>query len=796
MLALPALSGCSSLPKLDEALAHAKAQAQSSKIFAADGTLLKTLHAEENRENVALAVVPMHVREAVIAIEDERFYKHSGVDARAILRAFIVNKSSGRVVEGGSTITQQYIKNALVTSERTLRRKVEEAALAYQLEQKYTKDEILELYLNTVYFGEGAYGIEAAALTYFGVHAKNLDLAQGALLAGLIRSPVRYDPYVEPKVAVQRRNLVLGKMLELKYITPAAHAKAVHVKPKLQRRTIEKKFPAAYFVTWVESLIQKDPQFAVLGKTQADRTNALFKGGLRIYTTVDLKLQKVAEDTSRSILSYKGDPYNAFVGLDPSNGHVVAMVGGRDYFNTKDRYAKFNLATQARRQAGSAFKPFTLVAALEQGVSLNKIYRGGSSITVSRPGYPTWSTANYERISFGGSLTLREGTIKSVNVVYAQVVRDVGPKAVADVAKRMGITSPLTPFLPIALGVDGVSPLEMADAYATLANGGYHVPVTPITKITDANGKVVWQPKEEKKKALEPAVVALATDALADVIKRGTGRREQLGRPAAGKTGTSEEYHDAWFGGFTPRMVGISWVGFPQSESISMRPPRTRITVVGGSWPGAIWKGFMDAAHKGTPLDEFPYDVKEVVRVRVDTTRNCIALDYPLSPVVLDKYYMRGSEPTQSCTGGAPVVTGAAPDVVGKLQSVATELMHASGFEVTIRKIYCPTYPTGYVCRQSPAPGVAGTTSQAVLDVSDDSAVATVPMVLGDTSKQARTALESAGFTVAIHIVENNEGYEGCRQAAETRSGYVWLQMPCAGSTAGAGSLVHVYVNP
>ncbi|MCA1834454.1 MAG: PBP1A family penicillin-binding protein [Actinomycetota bacterium] len=795
LLALPALSGCSGVPKLEDALAHARAIAQSSKIFAADGTLLKTLHAEENRENIPLVDVPQHVRDAVIAIEDARFYKHSGLDARAILRAFVVNRSSGHVVEGGSTITQQYIKNALVSTERTLRRKLEEAALAYQLEQKYSKDEILELYLNTVYFGEGAYGIETAALTFFGVHAKRLDVPQGALLAGLIRSPVRYDPYVDPKIAIGRRNLVLQKMQEQGYLTMSAYSRAVRNKPRLRRLILEPKFPAPYFVTWVESLIQKDPQFAVLGKTQADRTNALFKGGLRIYTTVDLKLQKAAEEASRNILSYPGDPHNAFVGMDPSTGHVVAMVGGRDYFNVKDRYAKFNLATQARRQPGSSFKPFTLVAALEKGISLNKVYRGGSRVTIHIPGYETWSPRNYEGISFG-ALSLREGTVKSVNVVYAQVMQDVGPKAVVEVTKRMGITSTIRPFPSIALGTEGVSPLEMADAYSTLANGGYHVPVTPITKITDAKGNTVWQPKNlEKKLVVDPAIVALATDALSDVIKRGTGRKQQLGRPAGGKTGTSEEYHDAWFAGFTPHMVGISWVGFPQSESVSMRPPHTRITVFGGSWPGSIWKSFMMAAHEGLPIEQFPYDVKQVIRVRVDTTRNCIALEYPLSDVVVDRYYMRDRVPTESCTGGAPVVTGAAPDVVGKLQSVATELLHAAGFEVSARHIYCPTYPSGYVCRQSPSPGVAGTTSQAVIDVSDDSAVATVPMVLGETASRARSILESAGFTVSIQMVEKDDGYEGCRQD-ETRSGRVWLQLPCAGATAGAGSLVRVYVNP
>ncbi len=798
LLAFPALSGCSGLPNIDEALANARAAAETSKIYAADGTLLKVLHAEENRENVPLTDVPMHVRNAVLAIEDARFYEHSGIDARAIARAFFVNRSKGRVVEGGSTITQQYVKNVLVGSERTMKRKIQEASLAYQLEQRYSKDKILELYLNTVYFGEGAYGIEAAALTYFGLHAKQLDLEQGALLAGLIRSPVRYDPYVNLKDGVARRNVVLDRMLDEHYLTQTQFAQSIKKPVKLFRRVKEQRFPAPYFVQLVEDLIQKDERFAqALGRTQAERVNALFKGGLRIHTTLDLRLQKAAETASRNTLPYKRDPYNAFVGMDPNNGHILSMVGGRDYFDAKDPVAKFNLAaSRPGRQPGSTFKTFTLVAALEKGISLNKMYRGGSRITLTLPDGQVWRVPNYEGISFGGSLSVREATVKSVNVVYAQMIKEIGVKPVIDAAKRMGVTANLRPFYSITLGTETASPLDMASAYGTIANGGYYVQPTPISKITDARGKVLWEPSKDRKRVLDPAIVALATDALSDVVKRGTGRRQQLGRPAAGKTGTSDEYHDAWFVGFTPQYVAASWLGFPQSENIAMRPPRTRITVFGGSWPGSIWRQWMMEAHKGLPIAEFPYDPDNVVRLRIDTRRGCVAPTYPLSEVVVDKYFMRESAPTTACTGGPPIVTGSAPNVVGRLQAVAVELMQAAGFDVTIRKVYCPAYPTGYVCRQSPAPGKTGSTSSATIEVSDDSAVASVPMVLGETLDRARERLESAGFTVAVEYVPNSSGYTGCRETKETRAGVVWLQTPCAGATAGLGSVVRIFVNP
>jgi len=795
-LALAATS-CVRLPNLEQTLSTAQRLAESSQIFAADGSLITTLHEEQNRDSIPIEQVPIHVQHAVVAIEDARFFTHPGVDFKAIVRAFMRNTAAGHIVEGGSTITQQYIKNVLVIRGRTLRGKLDEASLAWQLEHKYTKLEILDLYLNTVYFGEGAYGIEAAAQTFFGRHARDLTLAQGALLAGLIRSPTNYDPYTAVKAALTRRNVVLQKMREQGYIAQTDEAAAARLKLGVTKQRTVERYQAAYFIQYVKDLIQRDPRFAILGNTLADRINSLFKGGLRIYTTVDLRMQRMAEQASKAVLPYARDPRNAFVALDPRTGAVLAMVGGRDYFNDKDPYSKFNLATQSRRQPGSSFKPFTLIAALENGIPLERVYRGGSVITIPLATGP-WVVHNYESLSFGSRLTLREATIKSVNVVYAQVVQQVGARKVMQVAQRMGITSPLKPLASIAIGSEEVSPLELASAYAPIANGGYASPPVAITKITDADGKVLYEWKRARKRVLEPQVDALTLDALKDVIAKGTGVREQLGRPAASKTGTADNYHDAWFAGMTPQIVAVSWVGFPKGQ-IPMYPPTTRIKVVGGSWPGQIWKAFMLGALAGQPPLDFPITESDLVTVRVDVSRNCLPNPYTPPALIEEQSFVKGSEPTAICT---EPTTGAisTPNVIGQRQAAATDALEQAGYYVRVSRRSCPSYPNGFVCDQNPPPGRIGSVGQtATIYVSDDSTVGTVPMVLGRTLSQAKSALESAGFTVEVVKQENPDGdagISGCRSPDQHSSGRVWLQSFCAGEQRPRGSAVRIYVNP
>ncbi|MGH2829913.1 MAG: PBP1A family penicillin-binding protein [Actinomycetota bacterium] len=795
------LPGCVSLPRLEDALARARRVPETSKVFAADGSLITDLHAEENRENVPLSEVPPVMRDAVVAIEDERFYDHPGVDLKAILRAFFRNTNEGRVVEGGSTITQQYVKNVLIERTKTLKRKIEEAALAYQLEKKYTKDQILELYLNTVYFGHGAYGIQAAAREFFGVDAKSLRLPQAALLAGLIKSPARYDPAVDRKAATERRDLVLRRMRELGGITEADELTAAGEPVRIRAKQPLKRYEAAYFVEWVKQLVERDPRFKALGTTLSERINSLFKGGLRIYTTLDMRAQKIAEAASREVLDDPKDPYNALVAVDSDTGAVRTMVGGRDFFATDDPHAKFNLAVQSRRQPGSSFKPFTLAAALEKGISLNKSYRGGSQVSISLGNGEVWSPRNYESLSFGATLSVREATIKSVNVVYAQMVRDIGAEAVVEMAQRLGITSPLKPFLAIALGAQEVSPLEMAVAYSAFANGGFRVEPNGITKITDSSGKILYEWKPTKTEVLKPRIVTRVTQALQDVMRYGTGRRQRLpDRPSAGKTGTADEYHDAWFAGYTRQLVTVSWVGFPKAQ-IPMYPPYTRIRVVGGSWPGRIWRLFMENALKDAPVLDFETGTNrggdDLVTVSVDISRGCLPNEFTPPNLIERVQFDRGSEPTQVCTEPSGPVAVTVPNVIGRVESEARAILEGAGLYSRTVGGDCPSSGPSVVCEQSPGAGATMTAGQTVsLRIGAAGGNVSVPHVLGLSRGEAIARLRAAGFAVDYVFVANGGAAGGCSDPGERRADTVWAQDPCGGRNAQRGSSATVYVNP
>jgi penicillin-binding protein 1A len=799
-LALALLLGaCVKLPSLDEALAKAVHQAETSKIYAADGTLITALHAEENREPISLDQMPKVLQDAVISIEDERFWDHPGVDARAIARAFFRNSSAGTVVEGGSTITQQYIKNVLITPERTLKRKVEEAALAWQLEQKNSKSEILEKYLNTVYFGQGAYGVQAAAETYFnGIDASELNIPQAALLAGFIKSPGRYDPFADEKTAKDRRNVVLERMNRLGYLTDAELAKWRKAGLGVKRLP-EVTYPAAYFVEWVKELAQRDPSLKVLGNTLAERINALFKGGLRIYTTVDLNMQRLAERSVTATLSRPNDPSAAFVSMDPQTGAVKAMVGGRDFFATNDPQAKFNFAVKAKRQPGSAWKPIVLAAGLEHGIELKDVFSGPSPISLRLPGGEVWRLRNYDNTSFG-RLTLRAATHKSVNTVYAQVAKRIGIEAVVQMAERLGITSKLYPFYSLSIGAQEISPIELATVYSAFANGGNRVHPQGITKITDGSGKVIWEWKPTKARVITEAVAATVTDALHGVMEVGTGRRVQIDRPSAGKTGTTDEYHDAWFAGYVPQLVGVTWVGF-SSKQIPMVPPHTRIRVVGGTYPGRIWKLFMEGALVGVPIEEFAEaPTTQFISVLIDIERTCLPNRYTPPQVIKKVTFVMGSEPTAVCTEPTSSVPTTMPNVVGKTEAAARQTLESAGYRVSVDQRACETYPPGYVCEQSRKAGTKGFMGDRVrIVVSNDSNLVDVPGVLGKTRQQAVSILKAAGFTVDYKVEENPPGsvsVTGCRETGEKGSNKVWLQTKCAGERLPRGSKITVYANP
>jgi membrane peptidoglycan carboxypeptidase len=452
------LNALAGLPDVNDPSAFALAQ--PTKIYSADGKLLANFYLE-NREIVPIESISTDLQHAVVAVEDERFYEHSGVDLVGIARAIVINLTTGSPSEGASTITQQYIRNTILSQERyeiTYERKIREAYLAYEFEQRHSKAEVLSSYLNTVYFGDGAYGAEAAALSYFGKHASELTVAESALLAGLPQSPIRLNPYYNLEGALARQRWVLGRMVMNGYITQA-EATAAEKETITLRKAVDPNqgiYDCAYFVSYVRRQL-----------LQQYSDSLVFKGGLRVDTTIDTKLQRAAEKAVKAVLPYKKDPDAALVSINPKNGHIVALYGGRDY--SKD---SFNNATQGRRQAGSAFKMFVLVTALEKGVPPSRPMNASSPARI--PTHPPWTVNNSEG-SGRGYITLSAATRSSVNCVFARLIYELGAEEVAMTAKRMGITSPVPAFLSIALGTAPVSPLEMASAYGTLANNGVHV---------------------------------------------------------------------------------------------------------------------------------------------------------------------------------------------------------------------------------------------------------------------------------------------------------------------------------
>ncbi|MGH2730984.1 MAG: transglycosylase domain-containing protein, partial [Actinomycetota bacterium] len=804
--------------------------AESSKVYAADGTLITTLHGEQDRTIIPLTRIPKHVQNAVIAIEDERYWDHEGVDWKAVLRALLTNITSGEIKEGGSTITQQYVKNVIIapgeTAEKTLERKIREAALARQLEKRLSKEEILERYLNTVYFGHGAYGIQAAAKTYFGTGASDLSLGQGALIAGLIRAPEDYDPYDRRRAALKRRNIVLDKMVELDWADPARAAAAKQKGPGLQPFEVKNTYPAPYFLDYVQRLITWDERFEVVGKNAAQRTRRLFQGGLRIYTTVDLDMQSAAETAIEQVLTYRNDPYGSLVAIEPNTGHIKAMVGGRDYWASKkeDPYSKLNLAILAEpnagrvrvgddlvfqaegtgRQAGSAFKPFALVAAIKKGIPLSKQYKAGSHMTFKgADAGGDWNVQNYEGSSFGNKLSLLEATVNSVNVVYAQLILEVGPDAVVDIADAMGINTDLNAYPSAVLGSNEVNPLGMASGYGTLAaDGTYHPPVA-ITKIVDATGEVIYRDQSEPEEVLEPAVTYLATSALEQVVLRGTAAHYgQIGRPVAGKTGTAQEWRDAWFVGYTPDLVAAVWVGYPGGQiemktacSVRFIGERevcrpTRITVTGGSWPTQIWQAFMLRALVGIPASNFPA-AGSLVTVTIDTRNGCLASKFTPPEFRGKGTFAPGTAPKETCR--EPGDVGRVPDVFGFPVEDAVRLLRDEGFVVEQVEEPSNTYPPGRVIGQSPAGGErAAKGSTVIITVSvKGKDLQEVPDVLGLTRPDAEKALKDAGFEVAIV-----EEAESDPKDAHKRRGRVWKQSPGGGTEAEEGSTVTIWVNP
>jgi penicillin-binding protein 1A len=565
------------------------AEQQNTYVYASDGhTILAVLRGSQARVVVPSDQISHWYKQAIVAIEDKRFYEHHGVDLHGILRAIWEDVTHGGAVQGGSTITQQYVKNAINGNAPTITRKLKEAALAWKLEQVWPKDKILTAYLNTIYFGNGAYGIEQASRVYFGHGADEATPAEAALLAGIPEDPTLYDPVAHPKIALERRNLVLKQMYQQHYLDkdqydywvgrPMPNPENVHLTPAQGQY-------APYFANYVtDQLVSHYGAKNVYG------------GGLKVTTTINLGLQKIAQQAISKALPPSIGPTAALVAIDVHSGNVLAMVGGRNYHESQ-----FNLATQGERQPGSAFKPFVLAAALKAGIS-------PSTTLVSRPvtidiGGRLWSVNNFEHESLG-PINLSTAIAYSDNTVFAQLTNIVGPKQVAETAKTMGITTPLQGYFSIGLGAEPATPLEMARAYATLADGGYRLDSSLLgdePQTVESVGKgdtapVDYYARKVKIPWLADGNAAIEDQMLEGVVRYGTGTAAQLpGWTVAGKTGTTENYGDAWFVGFTPDLVTAVWVGYP-NKLVPMTTLYHGKPVEGGTYPALIWNDFMEKA--------------------------------------------------------------------------------------------------------------------------------------------------------------------------------------------------------
>lgn len=579
------LYGFSSLfapPNMDETLIPDAA----SQFYDINGNVIYTTLSEERRIPVTIDKIPKHVQQAFIAIEDNRFYEHSGIDYRGTARA-LVSTLSGREVQGGSTITQQLAKNAFLTQERSIVRKIKEAFIAKELEHKYTKDEILTMYLNQIYFGQGAYGIESASMYYFGKHVQNLDVAEAATLAAIPKSPNYYNPFENPKESKSRQELVIDQMVKYGFISADSATKAKAKKLVYSTSHKQKNNPRGYFFDMIS---QK-----VIAEVGAD---ALYKGGLKIYTTLDMDMQIAAEKAMHHLPSYYTDgnkltqPQMALAAVDPKTGYVKAMIGGRGQ-------DKFNRATLAVRQPGSAFKPFVYLTAMQNGFTPASIIEDKEEEFAKG-----WKPQNSD-MQWHGKVSLRTALKRSFNVPTIKLAREVGVDKIVANVEKMGISTLVDSGaysdvnLAMALGglSKGVNPLEMASAYGVFATNGLYSKPIALLKIVDREGKVLYQAKTQTKRVVDAASAYLTTNMLQDVLVSGTAGGMGIGRPAAGKTGTTDTYIDAWFVGYTPDLSTAVWVGDDNNK------PMQRM--YGSGAPLSIWHEFMINALASTPRTGF-----------------------------------------------------------------------------------------------------------------------------------------------------------------------------------------------
>jgi penicillin-binding protein 1A len=834
-------------------------QAESSIVLASDGTLITTLVAPENRTSARrLEEIPEIARNAVIAIEDERFYKHDGFDLKGILRAARSNLEAGGISQGGSTITQQYVKLAIIENvEQTASRKLEELWYATRLEDEYGKDFILLQYLNTVYFGHGAYGIKAAAQTYFNKDINEISINEAALLAGLLKAPSRYDPFRNYSQSLRRSHLVLDRMVANGFITPEQRDEATSSPPKLEeyKPRLETEYPAGHFVEEVRKWFLENPAF---GANRSIREMLLYEGGVRIETTIDLGLQAAAEKAVENHLpSNQNLPDASVVVIDPQTGQIIAMVGGRDFFAEEDD-AKVNLAMGNGRQAGSSFKPIGLAAALESGWEVTATYPAPNVLEFFIPGadndnrvwwvsgglnghdadepkfekglmalfqflvreghieipeehtetieyrddpeddpefvdvklnewinnrkweysmnslfdyrikmledVPGWSWEPFEGTELipmdePPMVNLTRATRSSYNTVFAQLSMQMGAERVVNLARRLGVKSPVQPVNSNVLGTSNVTLLDMASAYSTFANRGVYTPPSMVARVTRMDGTPLWKWNRELERALDSKLVDQLTWVLEGTINEGTGHRAKIGRPAAGKTGTTQNYADALFVGYTPQVATAVWVGYPKGQ-IPMVPPLTERKVYGGTFPALIWKDVMLAAHTDLPVKNF-------------------------------------ATPPASSTTTVPDKGGLVmPELIGlTLENAALNLENEGLGDQTLTVIEVTDADSepGIVLGQSPEAGTSLLNSSKILvEVSIQPAETNktkVPDLVGEVLVDVSPLLASLGLGYEISLIPNPENESELPEI-------IWAQNPNPGTMVDSGSVISLRMAP
>ena len=834
-------------------------QAESSIVLASDGTLITTLVAPENRTSARrLEEIPEIARNAVIAIEDERFYKHDGFDLKGILRAARSNLEAGGISQGGSTITQQYVKLAIIENvEQTASRKLEELWYATRLEDEYGKDFILLQYLNTVYFGHGAYGIKAAAQTYFNKDIGEISINEAALLAGLLKAPSRYDPFRNYSQSLRRSYLVLDRMVANGFITPEQRDEAAESPPKLEeyKPRLETEYPAGHFVEEVRKWFLENPAF---GANRSIREMLLYEGGVRIETTVDLALQEAAEKAVENHLpSNQNLPDASVVVIDPQTGQIIAMVGGRDFFADEDD-AKVNLAMGNGRQAGSSFKPIGLAAALESGWEVTATYPAPNVLEFFIPGadndnrvwwvsgglnghdadepkfekglmalfqflvreghieisedhietieyrddpeddpefvdvklnewinnrkweysmnsmfdyrikmledVPGWSWEPIEDteltpMSEPPMVDLARATRSSYNTVFAQLSMQMGAERVVNLARRLGVKSPVQAVNSNVLGTSNVTLLDMASAYSTFANRGVYTPPSMVTSVTRMDGTPLWKWNRGLERAIDSKLVDQLTWVLEGTINEGTGHRAKIGRPAAGKTGTTQNYADALFVGYTPQIATAVWVGYPKGQ-IPMVPPLTERKVYGGTFPALIWKDVMLAAHADLPIKNF-------------------------------------ATPPTSSTTTIPNRTGLVmPELIGLTLENAKLNMKDNGLEnqiLTVIEVTDADSEPGLVLGQSPETGTSLLNSSKILvEVAiqpTETNKTKVPDLVGEALVEVSPLLASLGLGYEISLVPNPEEENELPEI-------IWAQNPNPGTMVDSGSVISLRMAP